>query len=54
MGRTVGWWLFLGMFLGGALAFMAAWVYSRESTTWLAYGLAGGAVVGLLFYRSTR
>ncbi|NOY56089.1 MAG: hypothetical protein GXP34_08890 [Actinobacteria bacterium] len=54
MGRSVGWWLVVGVFFGVAFAFMAAWALGRESTAWLGYGVAGGVLVGVLFYRSCR
>ena len=54
MGRTLGWWLIVGLFIGLAFAFMAAWALEREPTTWLGYGGAGGVVMAAVFYRSSR
>ncbi|GBE23579.1 hypothetical protein BMS3Bbin01_02964 [bacterium BMS3Bbin01] len=54
MGRSLGSWLVVGVFFGVAFAFMAEWAFGREPTTWLGYGLAGGVLVGALFYRSSR
>ncbi len=54
MGRTLGWWLTIGVVLGLFFAFVAAWVMNRPYDTWLLYGVGGGAIVGLLLYGSSR
>lgn len=54
MGRTFGWWLLLGMLVGAAFGFMAAFMFERDTSQWTLYGLIVGAVLGMVFSRSSH
>jgi hypothetical protein len=54
MGRTLGWWLTVGIVLGLFFAFIGSWALSRPFEDWLVYGLGGGVVIGLLLSWSSH